>query len=135
MAAQILVVEDNEANRVLLRDILAINGYEVLEAANGEEGVRLARERRPHLILMDIQLPRLDGISATKILKNDPLTRDIPVIAVSSYAYEREKEFFRAAGGNAYLTKPIDIDAILQALTSFLGGEKAGGEEAQNPGR
>lgn len=130
MAARILVVEDNEANRVLLRDILAINGHEVLEAADGEEGVRLAREQRPHLIFMDIQLPCLDGISATKILKSDPLTRDIPVIAVSSYAYEREKESFLAAGGDAYLTKPIDIDAILQALTSFLGGEKADGEEA-----
>ncbi|MDN5362063.1 MAG: two-component system, cell cycle response regulator DivK [Moorella sp. (in: firmicutes)] len=130
MAGRILVVEDNEVNRVLLEDILALGDYEVLKAVDGEEGIRLARERQPHLIFMDIQLPGLDGISATRVLKSDPMTRHIPVVAISSYAYEREKELFLAAGGDAYLTKPIDVDVILQTAVRFLKGEASGGRKA-----
>lgn len=130
MSGRILVVEDNEVNRVLLEDILALGDYEVLKAVDGEEGIRLARERQPHLIFMDIQLPGLDGISATRVLKSDPLTHHIPVVAISSYAYEREKELFQAAGGDAYLTKPIDVDVILQTAAKFLKGEASGGGKA-----
>ncbi|MGI9861248.1 response regulator [Moorella naiadis] len=130
MAGPILIVEDNEANRVLLEEILTLGNYEVLKAVDGEEGVRLAREQQPRLILMDIQLPGLDGISATQVLKGDSLTRHIPVVAISSYAYEREKELFRAAGGDAYLTKPIDVDVVLQTVARFLEGEASGGKNA-----
>lgn len=120
MAQFILLVEDNEVNRVLLKDILALTGNEVLEASNGEEGIRMAQDKRPQLIFMDLQLPGIDGIKATKILKQTPQTRDIPIVAVSSYAYEREKQLFLGAGGDVYLTKPIDIDTILATVARFL---------------
>ncbi|MGI9861245.1 response regulator [Moorella naiadis] len=120
MAHLILLVEDNEANRVLLKDILALTGNEVLEAVNGEAAVQLAQEQKPQLIFMDLQLPGIDGIKATKILKQNPSTRDIPIVAVSSYAYAREKQLFLAAGGNVYLSKPIDVDLILATVSRFL---------------
>ncbi|SMB89657.1 two-component system, cell cycle response regulator DivK [Thermanaeromonas toyohensis ToBE] len=132
MKPKILVVEDNEANMVLLRDILAIIGSEVLEATTGQEGLRLAREEKPQLILMDIQLPDIDGITLTRLLKQDPATSHIPIIAVTSYAYEKEKDLFSQAGGDGYLTKPIEIESLLKVVTQFIRGEKIHVGEAQN---
>ncbi|QGP93985.1 Polar-differentiation response regulator DivK [Neomoorella glycerini] len=116
----ILLVEDNEANRVLMKDILTLTGNKILEAGTGEEGVRLAQKHKPQLIFMDVELPGMDGITATKILKQDARTRDIPVVAVSSYYDEKEKRLFLANGGDYYLSKPIDVELVLATVRRFL---------------
>lgn len=108
MAKKILIVEDHEVNRVLLRDILQYHGYEVIEAANGEEAIKAAGTHMPDLILMDIQMPVMDGYMATKALKSDPKTKDIIIVTITSFAMEGDKEKSLAAGANQYITKPID---------------------------
>lgn len=124
---KILIVEDNEVNRVLLRDVLALLGAEIHEAAGGQEAVVLSRALRPDLILMDVQLPGLDGTEATRILKSAPDTADIPVVAVSSYAFEEEKNRFLEAGGDGYLTKPIDIDEVFRVVNEIAGRKRNAG--------
>ncbi|MQL51645.1 response regulator [Desulfofundulus thermobenzoicus] len=133
---KILIVEDNGVNRVLLRDILALlDGVEIFEAADAENGIALARTKKPDLVLMDLQLPGLDGIAATRILKDAPETRKIPVVAVSSYAFPREKNAFFEAGGDAYYTKPLNVDEILEVVERYRGGGGARGTKGENPGR
>ena len=116
----VLIVEDNEKNRKLLRDLLRVHGYQYLEAADGLSGVEMARECAPDLILMDIQLPKLDGYSATRQLKADEGTRRIPVVAVTSFAMKGEEERAREAGCDAYLSKPIDIHLLMDTVRGFL---------------
>ncbi len=106
----ILIVEDNEKNRKLLRDLLQVKGYKTIESETAEEGIRLAQESQPALILMDIQLPGMDGITALKRLRAEPKTRDIPVIAVSASAMTNKRETMLAQGFNGYQTKPISIN-------------------------
>ncbi|SMB89679.1 two-component system, cell cycle response regulator DivK [Thermanaeromonas toyohensis ToBE] len=120
MGATILIIEDTEAHRVLLRDILALTGKEIIEATNGEEGIRLAKEIKPELVFMDLHLPDMDGITATKILKEDPLTGDIPIVAIGSYESSQEKRLFLAIGGNVYLSKPLDVEVILSVVKQLL---------------
>jgi len=108
MTQTILIVEDNDSNRLLLHDILLYHGYMVLEAQNGSEGIAQAREASPNLVLMDIQMPGMDGITAAQVLKNDPATAQIKLIALTSFAMKSDRERIMAAGFDDYITKPID---------------------------
>ena len=105
----ILIVEDNEKNRKLVRDVLRFKGYATVETSNAEEGIRLARERHPDLILLDIQLPGIDGIEALSQLRGDPATEGIPVIAVTASAMAHDQSRIMAAGFDDYQRKPLDI--------------------------
>jgi len=116
----ILIVEDNDKNRKLVRDVLRFKGYETLEAETGEDGVRLAQERRPALILMDIQLPGIDGIAALGRLRADPATREIPVIAVTASAMTHDRQKIMAAGFDGYQTKPIRVTEFLDVVRATL---------------
>jgi two-component system cell cycle response regulator DivK len=118
---QILVVEDNEKNMKLLRDVLTATGHEVLEASTGDQALALAREHLPGLILMDIQLPDMSGVEALGQLRADPHTALIPVLAVTAQAMKGDREHFMAEGFNAYLSKPIDLDVLLTAVDEHLG--------------
>lgn len=127
MSTRILVVEDHEDNRRILRDLLTSAGYEPLEAVTGEEGVALAGTHRPDLILMDIQLPGLDGYEATRRIKADPALRHIPIIAVTSYALSGDDVKAREAGCDAYVTKPFSPRALLAQVREYLPAGKGGG--------
>ena len=116
----ILVVEDNEKNRKLVRDVLTFKGYTVLETETGEEGVRVARERQPRLILMDIQLPGIDGIEALRRIRSEEATRTIPVIAVTASAMDRDRQKIMAAGFDGYQSKPLNVKEFVAAVAEFL---------------
>lgn len=120
MSQRILVIEDQEDNRRILRDLLTSAGYEMLEATTGEEGVVLAAAQRPDLILMDIQLPGLDGYEVTRRIKGDPALRHIPIIAVTSYALSGDDQKAFAAGCDAYVTKPFSPRALLAKIREYL---------------
>jgi two-component system cell cycle response regulator DivK len=117
----VLVVEDNDKNRKLVRDVLAHKGYDVIEAETGEDGVRLAKERRPRLILMDIQLPGIDGIEALRQLRADDTTRGIPIIAVTASALDRDRQKIMAAGFDGYQAKPLNVRAFMAAIEAVFG--------------
>jgi two-component system cell cycle response regulator DivK len=116
----ILIVEDNEKNRRLVRDVLQFKGYETIETETGEEGVELARSRRPALVLMDIQLPGMDGITALKLLRQDPATRGIRVMAVTASAMTQDRQTILAAGFDGYQSKPINVKGFLEAVQELL---------------
>ena len=117
---RVLVVEDTEDNRKIIRDLMTSAGYETIEAVTGEEGVAMAVEHRPDLILMDVQLPVLDGYEATRRIKANPALRHIPVIAVTSYALSGDEEKTRAAGCDAYVAKPFSPRLLLAKVRGFL---------------
>ena len=117
---RVLVVEDTEDNRRIIRDLLTSAGYETIEAVTGEEGVAMAAEHRPDLILMDVQLPVLDGYEATRRIKANPALRHIPVISVTSYALSGDEEKTRAAGCDAYVAKPFSPRLLLAKVRGFL---------------
>jgi len=116
----ILIVEDNENNRMLVRDVLQSRGYQTAETDTGEEGLRLARVSRPALILMDIQLPGMNGIEALKHLRADADTRDIPVMAVTASAMTQDRHKIMAAGFDAYQSKPINVREFVEAVRAVL---------------
>jgi len=116
----ILIVEDNEKNRKLVRDVLQFKGYRTMEAESGELGVALARESRPALILMDIQLPGMSGIEALAHLRADRTTRDIPIVAVTASAMMQDRQRILAAGFDGYQSKPIDVKGFVQMVTEVL---------------
>ncbi|OEU65379.1 MAG: hypothetical protein BBJ57_05970 [Desulfobacterales bacterium PC51MH44] len=116
----VLVIEDNEMNMKLARSLLQIGKYRILEAIDAENGIQLAREHHPDLILMDIQLPGKDGLTATREIKNDPAVKDITVVALTSYAMEGDEEKAMDAGCAGYIGKPIDTRSFLQAVGQFL---------------
>jgi two-component system cell cycle response regulator DivK len=120
MNKRILVVEDHEDNRQILRDLLGSAGYEMIEAGNGEAGVAAAAAEHPDLILMDIQLPVLDGYEATRQIKAQPDLRAIPIIVVTSYALSGDEEKARTAGCDAYVAKPYSPRALLARIRDFL---------------
>ncbi len=116
----ILIVEDNEKNRKLVRDVLTFTGYRLAEAETGEDGVRLAKELRPDLILMDIQLPGINGITALGQIRDDPAIGQTPVIAVTASAMTHDRQKIMAAGFNGYQSKPINVKDFLAAVRAML---------------
>jgi two-component system cell cycle response regulator DivK len=120
MTKRILVVEDQEDNRQILRDLLGSVGYEMMEAWDGAAGVAAAREQRPDLILMDIQMPQMDGYEATRRIKAEPDLKSIPIIVVTSYALSGDESKARAAGCDAYVTKPYSPKQLLAKIKEFL---------------
>jgi two-component system, cell cycle response regulator DivK len=120
MSKRILVVEDTEDNRRILRDLLTRAGFDLIEATDGESGVSMATAHRPDLILMDIQLPVFDGYEATRRIKANPETKDIPIIAVTSYALSGDESKAIAAGCNGYVAKPFSPRKILAMVQEFL---------------
>jgi two-component system cell cycle response regulator DivK len=125
----ILIVEDNDKNRKLVRDVLAFNGYRTLESESAEEGIRLAREFRPALILMDIQLPGMNGIEALLRLRADPDTKGIPVIAVTASAMTEDRQKIMASGFDGYQRKPLAIREFLEAVQQTLDRRPADGDQ------
>jgi CheY-like chemotaxis protein len=123
----ILIVEDNEKNRKLVRDVLQHKGYKTQEAETGEDGVRLAQESSPALVLMDIQLPGINGIEALRRLRADPKTKKIPVIAVTASAMTHDRAKIMAAGFDGYQSKPINVKEFLVAVREMLDRPRAGG--------
>jgi two-component system, cell cycle response regulator DivK len=121
MKKRILVIEDTEDNRQILRDLLSSAGYEIIEAADGESGVAMAAKHRPDLILMDIQLPIIDGYEATRRIKADAATRHIPIVAVTSYALVGDEAKTREAGCDGYVAKPFSPRHLLEKVREFLG--------------
>jgi CheY-like chemotaxis protein len=119
-AGLILVVEDNERNLKLVRDILQFAGYQVISAHSGEQGVTLARQELPDLVLMDLQLPAMDGAQALRVLRDDPRTRPIPVVAVTALAMKDDRERALHAGFDGYLEKPINVRAFPALVRGFL---------------
>ena len=120
MSKRILVVEDTEDNRRIVRDLMTAFDYEVIEAKDGAEGVLMAQSHRPDLILMDIQLPVMDGYEATRRIKAQPDLQHIPVIAVTSYALSGDETKAREAGCNAYIAKPFSPRQLLAKVREFL---------------
>ena len=116
----ILIVEDNEKNMKLVRDVLQVKGYATLEAMTGEDGVRLAKERLPALVLMDIQLPGISGIEALQQLRADPATAAIPVIAVTASVMVSDRRNITDAGFDGYVGKPLNLKEFLAAVASAL---------------
>ena len=121
--ALILIVEDNPRNLKMIRDILQLRGYTTLEAETGEAGVALARERQPALILMDVQLPGMNGRAATKALKADPSTQKIPVIAMTAFAMKGDRESLLADGFDGYIAKPINTREVPKLIEGYLEGQ------------
>ncbi len=114
----ILVIEDNEMNMKLMRAVLKAGNYRMMEASDAETGLRLVREHHPDLILMDIQLPYMDGLSATKIIKADPHLKDIPIFALTGFAMESDKEKAMDIGLEGYIVKPFSVKILLDTLAS-----------------
>jgi two-component system cell cycle response regulator DivK len=120
MAKKILIVEDNDLNLKLFRDLLGANGYETFETKEGIEAISLTRNIQPDLIVMDIQLPEISGLDITRKIKADSQIRHIPIIAVTAFAMKDDEEKIMAAGCEAYLSKPIAIDDFLSTVRRFL---------------
>src|SRR5262245_16048356 len=122
----ILVVEDNEKNRRLLRDVLQFKGYKTLESETAEDGIRIAHESKPSLILMDFHLPGMNGIQALEVLRADAATRSIPVIAVTASAMTEDRQRIVAAGFDGLQTKPINVKVFLAAVAQTLQKAQGG---------
>ena len=125
MSDLILIVEDNEKNMKLARDLLTYHGFEIVEATNAEDGLALARERMPHLILMDIQLPGMDGVTALGKLRADSATAKIPVVALTASVMKEDRERFGKAGFDGFITKPIDVRAFPQQVRDHIARGRA----------
>ncbi len=120
----ILIVEDNDKNMKLVRDVLQVDGYTTLEAVTGEDGVALAQERKPDLILMDIQLPGINGIEALRILRADAATASIPIIAVTASVMQQDRTMITEAGFDAYVGKPLNLKEFREAVRHAIEGAK-----------
>ncbi len=116
----ILIIDDNRLNLKLFRTILTSAGYMVMEAENAEDGLLLIKGRQPDLVLMDIQLPGMDGLAATRAIRSDPEIKDIPVIAVTSYAMQDDEKKAKEAGCNDYISKPIDQKSFLKTINQYI---------------
>jgi len=120
MTKLILIVEDEPRNLTLLRDLLQVSGYKTIEATDGEQGVELAKSNKPDLILMDVQMPKMDGLEATRILKADANTKNIPIICITSSAMKGDREKIIQAGCDDYMSKPVDINEVLNKVAEML---------------
>ena len=121
----ILIVEDNEKNRKLLRDVMQFQGYRTIEAEMGEDGVTLAMQHKPDLILMDYQLPGIDGIEAFRRIRNASATAHIPIVAVTASAMPEEEKKMKEAGFDGFLTKPINVKEFVQAVADVFSAKAA----------
>ncbi len=121
MAKRILIVDDDLKSRSLLVDLLKANGYATIEACDGQQGVEMAKREKPDLILMDYHMPVISGLEATRLIKNDPVIKNIPVIFVTSSAMKGDEEKIYASGCEAYITKPFDIHKLLGMVKKFIG--------------
>ena len=130
----ILVIEDNELNRKLVRALLQKDNYNAIEAEDAEAGIQLAREHEPGLILMDIQLPGMDGLTATRIIKQDMELREIPVVALTAHAMEGDKEKAMEAGCAGYISKPFNIKEFLEEIKRFFPDGHEGKAKRKNRG-
>ncbi len=124
MSKKVLIVEDNELNLKLFRDLLEAHGYETLQTKDGMEVMQLARDHKPNLILMDIQLPEVSGLEVTKWIKQDEELKSIPVIAVTAFAMKGDEEKIREGGCEAYIAKPISVTNFIEVIERVLGIEK-----------
>jgi two-component system cell cycle response regulator DivK len=122
---RVLIVEDNSLNLKLFSAMIAAQGYEVLEAHDGADGIALARQQHPDLIIMDLQLPTMSGLDATRSLKADAHTRHIPIIATTAYTTYGDEEIIRASGCDGYMAKPIAVSEFLELIDSFVFGPAA----------
>ena len=120
----ILIVEDNERNLKLVRDVLQVKGYSTIEAGSAEDGIELAAERKPDLVLMDIHLPGMNGIEALGVLRANPATAAIPVIAVTASVMQQDRKQITEAGFDAYVGKPINLKEFLDAVRHALEGDR-----------
>ena len=116
----ILIVEDNDKNLKLVRDVLQVKGYQTIEAGTAEEGIDLARTRKPDLVLMDIQLPGMNGIEALKVLRADASTARIPVIAVTASVMQQDRNLITEAGFDGYIGKPINLREFIESVRAML---------------
>jgi two-component system cell cycle response regulator DivK len=116
----ILIVEDNERNLKLVRDVLQVKGFNTIEAGTAEIGIELAAERKPDLILMDIQLPGMNGIDALKVLRSNPATAAIPIVAVTASVMQQDRTLITQAGFDGYIGKPINIKEFLESVNNAL---------------
>ena len=121
MAKTVLIVEDNELNMKLFHDLLEAHGYHTVGTRNGIDALGLARQHRPDLILMDIQLPEVSGLEVTKWLKEDDSLKAIPVVAVTAFAMKGDEEVIRQGGCEAYISKPISVTGFLETVRKFIG--------------
>ncbi|HXX84933.1 MAG TPA: response regulator [Casimicrobiaceae bacterium] len=121
----VLIVEDNERNLKLVRDVLQVKGYSTIEAGTAEHGIKLAAEKKPDLILMDIQLPGMNGIDALKALRKDPATAKIPVVAVTASVMQQDRKHITEAGFNGYVGKPINVKEFLETVRHALEQKNA----------
>lgn len=120
MSKTVMIVEDNELNMKLFHDLLEARGYDILETRDGMEALKMARDKKPDLILMDIQLPEVSGLEVTKWLKEDDDLRAIPVVAVTAFAMKGDEEKIREGGCEAYIAKPISVSNFLATVEKFL---------------
>ena len=120
MPKTILIVEDNDLNMKLFNDLLQANGYNTMQTKSGKEALRLTRDHRPDLILMDIQLPEISGLEVTKRLKADDELKDIPIVAVTAFAMKGDEEKIRNGGCEGYIAKPISVSNFLETIAKFL---------------
>ncbi len=120
MAKVILVVDDDPKQLVLIRDLLRLSGFTTIEATGGEQGIELAKAKKPDLILMDILMPKVDGYTACREIKLDKATKAIPVVMLTSVDYELNKELGRDMGANGYMTKPVNRQELLDVISRFL---------------
>ena len=125
MPKTILIVEDNELNMKLFHDLLEAHGYQTLQTADGLSALDIARENRPDLILMDIQLPEVSGLEVTKWLKEDEELRSIPVVAVTAFAMKGDEEKIIEGGCEAYISKPISVNSFLETVDRFASGAES----------
>lgn len=124
MPGKILIVDDNEMNRKLFRTLLQKNGFETIEAGDGVTAVKMAKEHRPSLILMDIQMPVMDGSAAMKAIRAEPESASVPIIALTSYAMKEDQKKFLAEGFDGYISKPIDTNVFIATVLKMLPPEE-----------
>ncbi|MBI5075916.1 MAG: response regulator [Nitrospirae bacterium] len=130
MPQKILIVDDNDANRILFRDVLRYNGFETTEAENGEVGIQQALQQKPDLILLDIQMPVMDGYETLKVLREMAETRSVTIVALTSFAMSGDKKGIVAAGFDGYITKPISTRELPVVIRKYLSEEdRAGGND------
>ncbi|MBI5587699.1 MAG: response regulator [Deltaproteobacteria bacterium] len=118
---KVLLVEDNQMNKILVREILTLNGYDIVEAGSGTEALKVLTTQKPDLILMDLHLPGMDGVTATRIIKADEANRNIPVLALTASAMKGEEDHILGKGFDGYVAKPIEVKKLLEAITTNLG--------------